>query len=159
MTLPSRKKHPTTAPSFPRPATAIKRRTLWRRALAAGALCLGLWSASVSGSAAHAQDAAPARFHPDPAARAVSTQRVDWNERAADKDAAFETSSSGGALRWRIKQPSAVSTTASEKPASHKVAARASFASRAQGGSQVKFASANESYTDLIRINQDAEAA
>lgn len=100
----------------------------------AGTLGASLWTSLAP--LATAVELAPARFIPDHNARAVaattsleseSVERGDWNARGESGGSAFERESSGGVLRWRVKQPGQGSSSSArvvaEAPAKTKVAA------------------------------------
>jgi hypothetical protein len=95
-----------------------------------------------------AQEFAPRTFQPAANARSISSVgggSADWNSRGEAKSQAFEMSSEGGTLRWRVKQPSSsVSQPVRSATSSTTSANRISFAERAHAASRVANASAFE---------------
>lgn len=135
-----------------------------RAALFAGALASSFVSAS-----ALADEFAPRRFVADDNARALPTinesetaNSTQWNAREKSQNAAFEMTSSGNTLRWRVKQNGAsvapATHTASKVPTSG--AARTSFAEKTRASSRGQNAAAmQDPFGDRQYAVKQAQAA
>lgn len=122
-----------------------RRTTLAKAARSVLAAGLAWLTMGVLPHAATAQEFAPRRFEPAAQARSISDaqsaargESVAWNSRSENTPQAFEVSSEGGALRWRVKQPAStnVSRPAASAGTTSPATNRISFAERAHAASR-----------------------